>query len=86
MFSGLIYTEKPDQVFHFAAQVAVTSSMENALRDFSINAEGTFKVAKSVCDIGVPVIYTSTNKVYGNKVNLVPNFVKGRRDMTLLGT
>jgi len=69
---ALIYTEKPDLVFHFAAQVAVTSSMENPLRDFRINAEGTFYVAKAAHDIGAPVIYTSTNKVYGNNVNSVP--------------
>jgi CDP-paratose 2-epimerase len=69
---ALIYTEQPDQVFHFAAQVAVTSSMENPVRDFRINAEGTFNVAKAAYDIDVPVIYTSTNKVYGNNVNLLP--------------
>jgi CDP-paratose 2-epimerase len=54
------------------AQVAVTSSIDNPLRDFRINAEGTFNIAKAAHDIGVPVIYTSTNKVYGNNVNLVP--------------
>ena len=69
---ALIYMEQPDQVFHFAAQVAVTSSMENPVRDFRINAEGTFNLAKAAYDIDVPVIYTSTNKVYGNNVNLVP--------------
>jgi CDP-paratose 2-epimerase len=69
---ALIYMERPDQVFHFAAQVAVTSSIENPVRDFRINAEGTFSVAKAACDIDAPVIYTSTNKVYGNNVNLVP--------------
>ena len=69
---ALIYGERPDQVFHFAAQVAVTSSVQNPVRDFRINAEGTFNIAKAASDIDVPVIYTSTNKVYGNNVNLVP--------------
>jgi CDP-paratose 2-epimerase len=69
---SLIYVEKPSLVFHFAAQVAVTSSVENPLRDFRVNAEGTFNVAKTGHDLGVPVIYTSTNKVYGDNVNLVP--------------
>jgi CDP-paratose 2-epimerase len=69
---NLIYREKPDQVFHFAAQVAVTFSIENPLRDFRVNAEGTFNVARAAHDIGVPVIYTSTNKVYGTNVNSVP--------------
>src|SRR5262249_10465368 len=69
---SLIYHERPDQVFHFAAQVAVTTSVENPLRDFRINAEGTFNVARAANDLGIAVIYTSTNKVYGDNVNLVP--------------
>ena len=68
----LIFQERPDQVFHFAAQVAVTSSVESPLRDFRINAEGTFGIAQAARDIGAPVIYTSTNKVYGDNVNSVP--------------
>lgn len=68
---SLIYLERPNQVFHFAAQVAVTSSLQNPLRDFRINAEGTLNVAKAARDVDAPVIYTSTNKVYGDNVNLV---------------
>lgn len=68
---ALIYREKPSVVFHFAAQVAVTSSVENPQRDFRINAEGSFLVARAARDVGAPVIYTSTNKVYGDNVNLV---------------
>jgi CDP-paratose 2-epimerase len=68
---GLIYHEHPHQVFHFAAQVGVTSSVENPLRDFRINAEGTFNIARAARDIHAPVIYTSTNKVYGDNVNLI---------------
>ena len=70
--SPIIYQERPDLVYHFAAQVAVTSSLENPLRDFKINAEGTFQVAKAAHDMGVPVVYTSTNKVFGDEVNKVP--------------
>jgi CDP-paratose 2-epimerase len=68
---SLIYREKPAIVFHFAAQVAVTSSVENPQRDFRINAEGSFLVARAARDVGARVIYTSTNKVYGDNVNLV---------------
>lgn len=68
----LIYQEKPDVVYHFAAQVAVTSSLVNPIRDFKINAEGTFMVAKAAHDMHIPVIYTSTNKVFGDNVNNVP--------------
>jgi len=69
---SLIYLEKPNIVFHFAAQVAVTSSLENPLRDFRVNAEGTFNVARAASDLGAPVIYASTNKVYGDNVNFLP--------------
>jgi CDP-paratose 2-epimerase len=69
---ALIYLRRPDIVFHFAAQVAVTSSLDNPLRDFQINAEGTFLVARAAHDIASRVIYTSTNKVYGDNVNQVP--------------
>src|SRR5437588_2646669 len=69
---GLSYTERPGLVFHFAAQVAVTSSVEHPLRDFRINAEGTFNIAKAAHNLGIPVIYTSTNKVYGDNVNRIP--------------
>ena len=68
---SLLYREKPAIVFHFAAQVAVTSSVENPQRDFRINAEGSFLVARAARDVGARVIYTSTNKVYGDNVNLV---------------
>jgi CDP-paratose 2-epimerase len=68
---SVIYREKPTIVFHFAAQVAVTSSVENPQRDFRINAEGSFTVARAARDVGARTIYTSTNKVYGDNVNLV---------------
>jgi CDP-paratose 2-epimerase len=66
-----IYIERPDLVFHFAAQVAVTSSVESPLRDFKINAEGSFNIARAASEVNAPIIYTSTNKVYGDNVNQV---------------
>lgn len=66
-----IYKYKPDIVFHFAAQVAVTTSVSSPLRDFKINAEGSFNIARAAADVGAKIIYTSTNKVYGNNVNNV---------------
>ncbi len=58
-----------DVIFHFAAQVAVTSSYESPHSDFRINALGTFNVVSAT---DTPVIYASTNKVYGDNVNFVP--------------
>jgi len=68
---AVIYVEKPDIVFHFAAQVAVTSSVENPSRDFKINAEGSFQIARAAAEVGAAIIYTSTNKVYGNNTNAI---------------
>jgi CDP-paratose 2-epimerase len=54
-------------VFHFAAQVAVTTSIEDPRRDFDINARGTIEVLEAVRaqPAPPPLVYTSTNKVYG---------------------
>ena len=54
-------------VFHFAAQVAVTTSLANPADDFSVNAEGTLRVLEAVRrrSARTPVIFSSTNKVYG---------------------
>ena len=56
------------QVFHFAAQVAVTTSLVNPYLDFEVNALGTLNVLEAVrgCTHQPPVIFTSTNKVYGD--------------------
>jgi CDP-paratose 2-epimerase len=62
-----------DAIFHTAAQVAVTTSVERPREDFEINALGTFNVLEAARQIGTdPLIaYTSTNKVYGNNVNKI---------------
>jgi len=58
---------RPDVVVHLAAQVAVTTSVNDPRTDFDINALGTFNVLEAVRQ-AVPdaiVLYASTNKVYG---------------------
>ena len=69
---SVIIKEKPDIVYHFAAQVAVTKSVISPISDFKINAEGTFHVARTCDEHNISLIYTSTNKVFGNNVNTVP--------------
>ncbi len=58
---------KIDILFHFAAQVAVTTSVENPRKDFEINALGSFNVLEAVreLDLDPIILYASTNKVYG---------------------
>jgi CDP-paratose 2-epimerase len=55
-------------VFHFAAQVAVTSSLTNPYHDFEVNALGTLNMLEAIRETShqPPIIFTSTNKVYGD--------------------
>jgi len=55
-------------VFHMAAQVAVTTSLVDPREDFEVNVKGTIHVLDAVRATGrpVPVIFASTNKVYGD--------------------
>lgn len=57
-----------DVVFHFAAQTAVTTSITNPREDFEINALGTLNLLEAIrhSNSDPIVIYSSTNKVYGN--------------------
>ncbi|HVY47510.1 MAG TPA: SDR family NAD(P)-dependent oxidoreductase [Minicystis sp.] len=54
-------------VFHFAAQVAVTTSLVDPREDFEVNAAGTLNVLEALRALASPppVFFTSTNKVYG---------------------
>ena len=57
-----------DVVFHLAAQVAVTTSMDAPREDFDVNLLGTLNVLEAVREAGrrAPVVFASTNKVYGD--------------------
>ena len=54
-------------VFHLAGQVAVTTSLEDPIADFEINARGTLNLLEAVrlSDKTAPLLFASTNKVYG---------------------
>jgi CDP-paratose 2-epimerase len=57
-----------EAVFHFAAQVAVTTSLDDPRDDFQVNLGGTFAVLEGVRRQPRPprLFFTSTNKVYGS--------------------
>jgi CDP-paratose 2-epimerase len=59
-------------VFHMAAQVAVTTSMVDPREDFEINLRGTLNLldALRLKNDGTPVIFASTNKVYGDLADI----------------
>jgi CDP-paratose 2-epimerase len=55
------------RVFHFAAQVAVTASLTDPIFDFEVNARGTLNLLEAIRSLErpVPLLFTSSNKVYG---------------------
>jgi CDP-paratose 2-epimerase len=57
-----------EAVFHFAAQVAVTTSLADPVRDAEVNVRGTMQLLEAVRARPRPpaVLFTSTNKVYGS--------------------
>ena len=59
-------------VFHMAAQVAVTTSLLDPLDDFSVNLLGSLNVLEAVRRGGsvAPVVFASTNKVYGSLADI----------------
>lgn len=64
----LVKRFQPTQVFHLAGQVAMTTSIENPRMDFEVNALGTLNLLEAVRQHAsqAGVIYSSTNKVYGD--------------------
>jgi CDP-paratose 2-epimerase len=57
-------------VIHLAAQVAVTTSVADPSEDFEINARGTLNVLEAVRAYApeAPLLFASTNKVYGKLI------------------
>ncbi len=68
------------QIFHFAAQVAVTTSLDSPIDDFEVNARGTLNLLEAMrsVDEPPPLIFTSTNKVYGEMRDVALRINNGR--------
>ncbi len=71
---------KPDVLLHLAAQVAVTTSVDNPREDFEINALGTFNLLEAVRTKSPETFFinASTNKVYGKMEEISVEERKGR--------
>lgn len=56
-----------NEIYHFAAQVAVTTSVADPETDFETNLRGTFNILEGIRKAGHKpfLLFTSTNKVYG---------------------
>lgn len=64
----VVQSFKPDVIFHLAGQVAMTTSIANPRMDFEVNVVGTHNLLEAV-RLHAPdatVVYSSTNKVYGD--------------------
>jgi len=66
--TDIIKNVQPDVIYHLAGQVAMTTSLANPRLDFEINVLGTFNILEAVRQFSNQsiVIYSSTNKVYGD--------------------
>lgn len=64
----LIKDTKPDVIFHLAGQVAMTTSLNNPRFDFEVNVLGSVNLLEAVRQYSPEsvIIYSSTNKVYGD--------------------
>ncbi len=68
------------EIYHFAAQVAVTTSITNPRHDFEVNLWGTFNILDAARRAGHKpfLLFTSTNKVYGSLGSAPPQPNKTR--------
>ena len=59
---------RPDLIFHLAGQVAMTTSIANPRMDFEVNVIGSHNLLEAVRMYApmATVVYSSTNKVYGD--------------------
>ncbi len=73
-------TRDVTEIYHLAAQVAVTTSVDAPREDMEVNVLGTFNVLEAARHWGRKpyVLFTSTNKVYGS-LDGVPVHVQGTR-------
>lgn len=78
--SVAVKSTKPDIIFHLAGQVAMTTSLERPRKDFEINANGSLNLLEAVREHSAHsvLVYSSTNKVYGDLENLTYE-LKGKR-------
>ena len=80
-------TRDATEIYHLAAQVAVTTSIDEPRADFSVNALGTFNVLEGARRSGRRpfVLFTSTNKVYGSLPGVPVSVHAGRYQADLPG-
>lgn len=68
------------KIYHLAAQVAVTTSLQDPIDDFQTNLLGTMNLLEAIRHLATQpdLLFTSTNKVYG-RLRSVPLLNRGTR-------
>ena len=61
---------KLDAIIHLAAQVSVVESVLDPITDIKTNAEGTLRMCMLAKEHNCKLIFSSTNKVYGELENI----------------
>jgi len=71
---ALLKRERPDFIIHSAAQPSHDKAASIPYEDFDVNAVGTMNLLVAARDFcrDSPFCFTSTNKVYGDRPNLLP--------------
>ena len=67
----IMYKQKPDIIFHLAAQPIVSKSFRNTHLTFDVNVNGTINVLEAIrfYDEECPIVLITTDKVYKNNNN-----------------
>lgn len=76
------------EIYHLAAQTAVTASLTDPRHDFEVNLGGTFNVLDAArrCGHRPFILFTSTNKVYGSLGPAAAEASRLRRNLQRHGT
>lgn len=70
---NIIKTEKPDYIFHTAAQMSVPFSVENPKFDLDVNGNGTLNLIKASLEINLKkFIFSSTGGVIYGQMDILP--------------
>lgn len=72
-----VFGQKPEVVFHLAANFANQNSVDYPQKDLLVNGMGTLKMLQYALDCGVErFVYTSSSCVYGNMTGAISEAVR----------
>lgn len=78
-YSDLKEIDKVDCILHLAANAGIPWSIKNPRYDFEVNVDGTINVLEYARIRKIPVIFSSSNKVYSDYICTLPLEEKEKR-------